>query len=57
MQVIENERVSDDARCGLIGFPAAIRAGRDLQALNIQRLADLLDCMPTFALLIDELSN
>lgn len=57
MQGIQNNCVRDDSECRFLALPAAIHAGRDLDALSIQGDAGLLDCVATFALLVDELGD
>ncbi|WP_181148181.1 hypothetical protein [Arthrobacter sp. MYb213] len=57
MQSIQNNCVRDDSWCRFLALPAAIRAGRDLDALSVQGVAGLLDCVATFALLVDELGD
>ena len=57
MKNVQNECVRDDSWCWFSCFPAAIRAGRNLQALSIQGVAGLLDCIAAFALLVDELGD
>ncbi len=57
MKNVQNECVRDDPWCRFLALPAAIRAGRNLQALSIQGITDLLDCVAVFALLVDELGD
>ncbi|MNW26742.1 hypothetical protein D3C74_35190 [compost metagenome] len=57
MQGIENECFGENSWCRLLGFPVAIRAGRDLHALSVQGVADLLVCVSTFALPVEELGD
>lgn len=57
MKNVQNECVRDDPWCWFSCFPTAIRAGRNLQALSIQGLTDLLDCVAVFALLVEELGD
>lgn len=57
MKNVQNECVRDDSWCRFLALPAAIRAGRNLQALSVQGITDLLDCVAVFALLVDELGD
>jgi len=57
MQGIEDLGVGDSPRGWVTLFPAAVSARRDLQTLGGQGLADLLDCVPALALLVDELGD
>lgn len=57
MQDVEDLGIGDGPGSRLALLPAAIRARRNLQALESQGLADLLDCVAALALLVDELGD
>lgn len=57
MQSVENQCIGEDAGCRVRLLPTAICARRELQTLNVQGLADLLDRVATLALPIDELGD
>lgn len=57
MQDVEDLGIGDGPGSRLALLPAAIRARRNLQALEAQGLADLLDCVAALAMLVDELGD
>lgn len=57
MQDIEDPGIGDGPGRRLALLPAAVNARRDLQPLDGQGLACLLDCVAALALLIDEFGD
>ncbi|CBT77179.1 MULTISPECIES: hypothetical protein [Glutamicibacter] len=57
VQDVEDLGVGDVPGCRLALFPAAVGSRRDLQSLNSQGLACLLDCVAALALMVDELGD